>query len=404
MILVVFLGLVALLVVLALVMGVPFQYNARSLLVRKVTTLATALGIALVVFVFAGALMLGDISRVLAAAGRPDTVIILRKGSDAELSSAIGNDYLGLFRGPAQVSQAGGVIGEIVVVVIADHIDGTGSSNVLVRGTPAEGIAFRPEIKIISGRAPRPGTNEVMVGSGIAGRFKGLANGESLDLRRNRPLSVVGVFTAGGASYESEVWGDLDYVRNALGRQAVVSSGRVRLTSPADFDAYRQAIETDKRFSMKVMRESDYNEKQSQATASFLKTMGIIIAVLFSIAAMLGAAITMNGAVAHRNREIGTLRALGFSRRSILTAFLLEAILLAAIGGVIGSALVLLLSAFVSFPVINFQTFSEIVIRFHASPAVFAKALIFSGVMGLIGGLFPAIRASRVSPIEAMRG
>jgi putative ABC transport system permease protein len=404
MILVVFLGLVALLVVIALVTGVPFQYNARSLLVRKVTTLATAVGIALVVFVFAGALMLGDISRVLAAAGRPDTVIVLRKGSDAELSSAIGNDYLGLFRGPAQVSQAGGVIGEIVVVVIADHIDGTGSSNVLVRGTPAEGIAFRPEIKIVSGRAPRPGTNEVIVGSGIAGRFKGLANGESLDLRRNRPLSVVGVFSAGGASYESEVWGDLDYVRNALGRQAVVSSARVRLTSPADFDAYRQAIETDKRFSMKVMRESDYNEKQSQATASFLKTMGIIIAVLFSIAAMLGAAITMNGAVAHRNREIGTLRALGFSRRSILTAFLLEAILLAAIGGVIGSVLVLLLSAFVTIPVINFQTFSEIVISFHASPAVFAKALIFSGVMGLIGGLFPAIRASRVSPIEAMRG
>jgi putative ABC transport system permease protein len=355
MILVVFLGLVALLVVIALVTGVPFQYNARSLLVRKVTTLATAVGIALVVFVFAGALMLGDISRVLAAAGRPDTVIVLRKGSDAELSSAIGNDYLGLFRGPAQVSQAGGVIGEIVVVVIADHIDGSGSSNVLVRGTPAEGIAFRPEIKIVSGRAPRPGTNEVIVGSGIAGRFKGLANGESLDLRRNRPLSVVGVFSAGGASYESEVWGDLDYVRNALGRQAVVSSARVRLTSPADFDAYRQAIETDKRFSMKVMRESDYNEKQSQATASFLKTMGIIIQ-------------------------------------------------LAAIGGVIGSVLVLLLSAFVTIPVINFQTFSEIVISFHASPAVFAKALIFSGVMGLIGGLFPAIRASRVSPIEAMRG
>jgi putative ABC transport system permease protein len=383
---------------------VPVQYNARSLFVRKVTTFATAFGIALVVVVFAGALMIGDVSRVLAAAGRPDTVIILRKGSDAELSSAIGNDYLGLFRGPAQVSQAGGAIGEIIVVVIADHIDGSGSSNVLVRGTPAEGIAFRPEIKVVSGRAPKPGTSEVMVGSGIAGRFHGLAIGGSLDLRRNRPLSVVGVFSADGASYESEVWGDLDYVRNALGREAVVSSVRVRLNSPADFDAYRQTIETDKRFSMKVMRESDYNEKQSQQTASFLKFLGIVVAVLFSIAAMLGAAITMNGAVAHRTREIGTLRALGFSRSAILTSFLIEAIVLAAIGGLIGSAIVLLLSTFVSIPVINFQTFSEIVIRLHASPEVFAKALIFSGVMGLIGGLFPAIRASRVSPIEAMRG
>lgn len=383
---------------------VPVQYNARSLFVRKVTTFATAFGIALVVVVFAGALMIGDVSRVLAAAGRPDTVIILRKGSDAELSSAIGNDYLGLFRGPPQVSQTGGAIGEIIVVVIADHIDGSGSSNVLVRGTPAEGIAFRPEIKLVSGRAPKPGTNEVMVGSGIAGRFHGLAIGGSLDLRRNRPLSVVGVFSADGASYESEVWGDLDYVRNALGREAVVSSARVRLNSPADFDAYRQTIETDKRFSMKVMRESDYNEKQSQQTASFLKFLGIVVAVLFSIAAMLGAAITMNGAVAHRTREIGTLRALGFSRSAILTSFLIEAIVLAAIGGLIGSAIVLLLSTFVSIPVINFQTFSEIVIRLHASPEVFAKALIFSGVMGLIGGLFPAIRASRVSPIEAMRG
>ncbi|MEO7731029.1 MAG: FtsX-like permease family protein [Kofleriaceae bacterium] len=382
---------------------VPVQYNARSLWVRKVTTFATAFGIALVVFVFAGALMLGDVSRVLAAAGRPDNVIILRKGSDAELTSAIANDYLGLFRGPAQVSQATGLIGEIIVVVIADHMDGSGSSNVLVRGTPAEGLAFRPEIKIVSGRAPKPGTNEVMVGTGIAGRFKGLLQGQTIDLRRNRPLMVVGEFSADGGGYESEVWGDLDYVRNALGRQAVVSSARVRLNNPAEFDAYRQLIETDKRFSMKVMRESDYYEKQSAQTASFLKMLGLVVAILFSLAAMIGAAITMNGAVANRTREIGTLRALGFSRLAILTSFLLEALFLAAIGGVLGSALVLVLTVFVSFPVINFQTFSEIVIRFHATPAVFVKALIFSGVMGLVGGLFPAIRASRVSPIEAMR-
>jgi putative ABC transport system permease protein len=383
---------------------VPFQYNARSLLVRKITTLATAVGIALVVFVFAGALMLGEgVNRAFATAGRPDTVVIMRKGSDAELTSAIGNEYIALFRGPAQVSQAGGVIGEIVVVVIADRSDGSGSSNVLVRGTPPDGAAFRPEFKIVSGRAPKSGTNEVVVGSAIAGRFKGLSEGGSLDLRRNRPLNVVGVFSAGGSSYESEVWGDLDYIRNALGREAVVSSARVRLRSPSDFDAYRATIEDDKRFAMKVTRESDYFAKQSENTANFLKYSGIIMAILFSLAAMLGAAITMNGAVAHRTREIGTLRALGFSRLAILTSFLSEAITLAIIGGVIGSVLVLLLS-FVKFPIINFQTFSEIVISFAATPAVFTKALVFSGVMGLIGGLIPAIRASLVSPIEAMRG
>jgi putative ABC transport system permease protein len=382
---------------------VPVQYNARSLMVRKTTTLATAGGIALVVFVFAGALMLREgVNRAFAASGRTDTVVIVRKGSDAELSSAIGNEYLALFRSPAQVSQSGGMIGEIVVVLIGDHADGSGSSNVLVRGTPPEGIAFRPEVKITSGRAPKPGTNEVIVGSGIAGRFKGLAIGSSFDLKRNRPLNIVGVFSAGGSSYESEIWGDLDYIRNSLGREAIVSSARVRLNSAADFDAYRDQIENDKRFSMKAMREPDYLDKQSEQTRVFLSFSGILMAVLFSIAAMLGAAITMNGAVAHRSREIGTLRALGFSRRAILTSFLLEAIVLAVVGGLVGSALVLLLS-FVSFPIINFQTFSEIVFSFHATPAVFIRALVFSGFMGLLGGLIPAIRASRVSPIEAMR-
>lgn len=383
---------------------VPVQYNARSLLVRKVTTLATALGIALVVSMFAGALMLAEgINRAFSTAGRADTVVIVRKGSDAELSSAIGNDYVALFRGPAQVSQASGVIGELVIVVIVDHEDGSGSSNVLVRGTPPDGIAFRPEVKIISGRAPKPGTNEVIVGSAIAGRFKGLSKGQSIDLRRNRPANVVGVFSAAGSSYESEVWGDLDYIRNSLGRQAVVSSARVRLNSPSDYDAYRQIIENDPRFSMKVTRESDYLAKQSENTANFLEVTGMVMAILFSLAAMLGAAITMNGAVAHRTREIGTLRALGFSRRAILTSFLIEAIVLSVVGGLIGSALVLLLS-FKTFPIINFQTFSEIVLSFAVTPAVFVKALVFSGVMGLIGGLVPAIRASRVSPIEAMRG
>jgi putative ABC transport system permease protein len=382
---------------------VPIQYNVRSLVVRKVTTIATALGITLVVFVFAGVLMLlAGINRVLATGGRPDNVIILRKGSDAELPSVISGDHLGLFRGPAQVAQATGVIGEIVVVITAERIDGSGVSNVLVRGTPPEGHTFRPELKITKGRAPKPGTNEVIVGQGISGRFKGTAPGESFDLRRNRPLQVVGVFSAGGSSYESEVWGDLDVVRRSLGREAAVSSARVRLNSAADFDAYRDLIENDKRFSMKVVRETDFYASQVEVNSRFFKYTGIGLAILFSLAAMIGAALTMNGAVAHRTREIGTLRALGFSRASILLSFVIESVVLALVGGAAGSVLVLLLS-FVQFPTLNFVTFSEIVIRFHATSAVFAWSILFSGLMGLIGGLFPAIRASRISPIEAMR-
>lgn len=384
---------------------VPIRYNVRSLMVRKVTTIATAVGIALVVFVFAAAQMLGEgAQRAMLSSGRDDNVIILRKGSDAELSSGIGNDYKKLGDRPEVAQVAGaGAIGEIVIVITAELSNGEGLTNVLVRGMPAEGIAFRPEAKIVSGRAPKPGTNEVIVGRGISGRFKGIGPGQSFDLRRNRPLQVVGEFTAGGSSYESEVWGDLDVIRRSLGRDDGVSSVRVRLADPSKFEAYRMAVEADKTFSVKAMREPDYYRKQGEGTAQFLTIMGTMIAILFSLAAMLGAAITMNGAVANRTREIGTLRALGFARRSILVSFVLEAIFLSVMGGAIGLVFVMLLSL-VSFPVMNFQTFSEIVIGFRATPQIIVSALVFSVVMGLLGGLFPAIRAARVSPVEAMRG
>ena len=384
---------------------VPVRYNTRSLLVRKITTSLTAGGIALVVFVFAAAQMFGEgAKRAMLASGRADHVIILRKGSDAELSSGIGNDYkkLGDLPGVAQVGGVG-AIGEIVIVITAELADGSGGlSNVLVRGMPAEGVAFRPEVKIVSGRAPKPGTNEVIVGRAISGRFKGIGPGQSFDLRRNRPLQVVGEFTAGGASYESEVWGDLDVVRKYLGRESVVSSVRVRLTDPSKFEAYRLAVEADKVFSVKAMRERDYYRKQAEGT-QFLVIGFTGIAILFALAAMLGAAITMNGAVANRTREIGTLRALGFSRGSILVSFVLEAMLLTLIGGTVGVVLVQILSLF-SFRTMNFMTFSDVVITFQATPAIVISALVFSAVMGLLGGLFPAIRASRVSPVEAMRG
>ncbi len=384
---------------------VPIRYNVRSLLVRKVTTIATAGGIALVVFVFAAARMLGEgAERAMTSSGRDDNVIILRKGADAELSSGVGNDYKKLGDRP-EVAQVGGVgaIGEIVIVITAELADGSGGlSNVLVRGMPAEGIAFRPEVKIVSGRAPKPGTNEVIVGRAISGRFKGVGPNQSFELRRNRPLQVVGEFAAAGSSYESEVWGDLDVIRKYLGRESVVSSVRVRLTDPSKFEAYRMAVEGDKVFSVKVMRERDYYQKQAEGTSQFLTITGTIIAILFSIAAMLGAAITMNGAVANRSKEIGTLRALGFSRLAILTSFVLESMILAVGGGIIGLGFVMLLTM-VSFPVMNFQTFSEIIIGFQATPGIVVGALIFSAAMGLLGGLTPAIRASRVSPIEAMR-
>jgi putative ABC transport system permease protein len=387
---------------------VPIRYNVRSLFVRKVTTFATAAGIALVVFVFAAAAMLGEgVDRALGSSGRADTVIVLRKGSDAELSSSVSGEALGMLRGSTAVATGapgGGVIGEVVLVVTAPLVDDASKiSNVLVRGMPADGMKFRPEAKIVSGRAPTPGTNEVVVGRAINGRFKNITLGKSFELRRNRPLQVVGVFETGGTSFESEVWGDVDAIRTAVGRGSAVSSARVRLTNPSAFEGYRAAIEADKRLNLKVQREDEYFRSQSEQTSAFLSGLGTIIAILFSLAAMIGAAITMNGAVAHRTREIGTLRALGFSKGAILFSFVLEAIFLSLMGAAIGLVLVQLLQL-VTFPTMNFQTFSEIIITFRATPQIIVTSLIFSMIMGLLGGMIPAIRASRVSPVEAMRG
>lgn len=391
---------------------VPLRYNVRSLFVRKVTTFATAIGIALVVFVFAGALMLNEgVNRAVQSSARPDNVIVLRKGSDNELSSGFPQANLALLASSSQAAKGdGNVIGEIVVVVTAERVGGNGAiSNITVRGMPETGRAFH-DVKLVSGTWPKPGTDEAMIGRAINGRFldpsgsgKVIEPGNKFDLKRNRSLNIVGVFEASGSTYEAEVWGDIDVIRKHLGREGIYSSARVRLASATDFDAFRDTIERDPQLSVKVQREADYLSSQSEQIAGFLTVMGIAIAVLFSLAAMIGAAITMNAAVANRSREIGTLRALGFGKGSILFSFLFEAILLSVLGAAIGSVLVLLLTRF-SFPVMNFQTFSEIVITFAASPGVFITSLIFSIGMGLLGGLVPAIRAARVSPIEAMRG
>jgi putative ABC transport system permease protein len=390
---------------------VPFRYNVRSLWARKLTTAATALGLALVVFVYAASLMLTEgVRRAIVTGGRADNVIVLRKGADSELASIIESDDLGAVLAQPQVSQAVGAIGELVMIVTALRNDGTGGvSNLLIRGVSANSAALRPDIRMVEGRAPRPGTGEVMIGRGATGRFLDPSGsgdpielGRRFDIKRNRPLEVVGVFSAGGSSYESEVWGDLDVIRRVSGREGTVSSVRVRLSTPEGFDAYKQAIERDPRLGLKVQREIDYYADQSSQISGVLAGLGVALAIMFSIAAMLGAAITMNAAVASRAREIGTLRALGFSRWSILASFVLEAITLAALGGGLGSTLVLSLGL-VSFHMVNFQTLSDIVIRFTATPDMFASAMIFAGAMGLLGGLGPALRAMRVSPVEAMR-
>jgi putative ABC transport system permease protein len=333
---------------------------------------------------------------------------VLRKGSDAELASSIENRLVSLINAAPGVARdsSGAPVGsgEVVIVITLDKV-GTADqvSNVGVRGVSEAALKLRPEIRITDGRPARPGTDEVIVGRAIRGRFKGVELGSSFELKKNRPVTVVGVFDAGGASFESEVWADIDTVRTSFGREGLVSSVTVKLESASKLDAFESAVETDKQLGLEAMRESVFYEKASEGTTQFVTVFGMVIAVLFSFGAMIGAMITMYAAVAQRRREVGTLRALGFSSPAILLSFLLEAVLLALAGGVLG-ALAASAMSLVKFSMMNFATWSEVVFSFEPTPGILVASVVFGGAMGLVGGFLPAVRAARTSPIEAMRG
>lgn len=386
---------------------IPIQYNLRSLAARKTTTLMTAGGVGLVVFAVAAAMMLvAGVKKTLVTTGGPDVAIVMRKGSDNELSSTIEDSSVGLIRALPGIKQSGGaaqVVGEVIIVNAMEKMGVAGVTNVTLRGIPDKGFDFRPNLKIIAGRALKPGSDEVMVGARIRGRFKGMDLEQTFEIKKGRAVKVVGIFEDAGSSYESEVFADVDTIRSAYGREGMVSSVRVRLESEGRFDAFQAAVESDKRLGLQAQREPAYYEKLSEGTSLFIGAIGLLISVFGAMGAIIGAMITMYAAVAHRQREIGTLRALGFSRLSILTSFLIESIVLALAGGVIGTIAALGLGT-VKISIMNFSSWSECVFRFEPTPQVLVSAFVLAGGMGLIGGFLPALRASRVSPILAMRG
>ncbi|HMJ14024.1 MAG TPA: ABC transporter permease [Polyangiaceae bacterium] len=390
---------------------IPISYNVRSLFVRKATTIATALGIALVVFVLASSLMLSaGIERTMGRSGSPSNAIVLRKGSDAELSSNFESRLVSLILAAPGVKkdETGAPLGagEVMVVVALEKIgDEPGRvSNVQVRGVTDNVLKVRPEARVIVGRAPKPGSDEAMIGKSIRGRFAGVDLDSSFELKKNRRVKVVGVFEAQGSSSESEIWTDIDTLRNSLGREGLVSSVTARLESDskATFDAFSATVQNDKQLGLEALRQSTYFEKSSENTAVFISALGISITVIFSLGAIIGAVITMYAAVAQRQREIGTLRALGFSRLTILSSFLLESVVLALVGGVVGGLAALCMS-FVRFSMMNFATWSEIVFSFEPTVPIIVTSIVVGAVMGVLGGVFPAVRAARVSPIDAMR-
>jgi putative ABC transport system permease protein len=387
---------------------IPIRYNLRSLVVRRTTSLATLLGIAMVVFMLAAAMMLtAGLDKTLTLAGSADHAIVIRKGADSELASTIETNTLGLILAAPGVKKdsAGKPIGagEIVTVILGDKVGDEGKvSNVLVRGVADNVMALRPETRIIAGRPARPGSDEVIVGQQIRGRFKGMDLNQSFELKKNRKVTVVGIFECGGSSFESEVWADIETVRSSFGREGTVTSATVTLESPTKHDVFEAAVEQDKRIGLEVMREQTYYEKQSEATGKLFSVLGWFISIFFIVAAVIGAFITMNTAVAHRQREIGTMRALGFSRFSVLVSFTLECVVLAIVAAVLGLLASLALTL-VKVPVINGQTWSEIVFTFQMTPNIVVTAVIVGGVTGLLGGIIPAIRAALLRPIDAFR-
>jgi putative ABC transport system permease protein len=387
---------------------IPIKYNVRSLAVRKATTLATAGGIALVVFVLASSLMLSaGIKKTLGSSGKPDNAIVLRMGSDAELGSVIESSSIPLILAAPGIKTGdkGQPLGaaEIVVVGAMDKLGTDGVTNVSIRGVGDDVMQFRPEVKLVAGRMPQPGTDEALVGARIRGRIRGVDLDQSFDIKKNRPVKVVGIFEADGSAYESEIWVDRELLRQTYGRLGVVSSVRVHLDSPTKFDAFRAGVENDKRLGLQAVRETAFYEKQSEGASIFVGALGSIVSVFFAVGAMIGAMITMYAAVANRQREIGTLRALGFSRSSVLGSFLLEAVLLSFVGGAVGAAASMAMG-FVHLSMVNMASWSEVVFSFDPTPKVLGIALGFACGMGLLGGLFPAVRAARTSPLQAIRG
>ncbi len=385
--------------------NIPLLYSIRNLWTRRLTTVLTVTGMALVVFVFAAVLMLArGLEETLVQTGSYDNVVVIRKSSESEVQSGVERQQASIIEMQPEI--ATGVDGkplvakELVVLITLPKRGTEKPSNVVIRGIEEQSMNLRPQVKLVQGRVPRMGSSEIIAGSNIAKRFEGGGLGESLRFGM-RDWTIVGVFDAGNTAFSSEIWGDVDQFMQAF-RRPVYSSVILRLREPLRFEELKNRIENDPRLSLEALRETRYYEKQSEMMAKFLRILGITLTLIFSTGAIIGAMITMYAAVANRVSEIGTLRALGFQRKNILAAFLFESMLLGLIGGLLGLFCASFLQ-FITVSTLNFQTFSELAFSFTLTVEIFFEALLFSLIMGFVGGVLPAVHASRMNIVEALR-
>jgi putative ABC transport system permease protein len=384
---------------------IPLAYSWKNLWARKLTTLLTAAGMALVVYVFATVLMLSEgLKHTLVATGSPANVMVIRRGSETEVQSSVSRDEAAVIESlPGIASGASGrpaVSKEALVLMVLPKRDSGKRSNITIRGVSPAGLALRPQVRIVEGRMFRPGSSEIIAGRRIAEGFKGAGLGETLRFGL-RDWTVVGVFDAGNTAFGSEIWGDVDQLMQAFRRDAY-SSVIFTLRDPGGFESVQAALGKDPRLTVEAKREVEFYAEQSEQMARFLSILGFSLSIVFSLGAIIGAIITMYGAVASRTREIGTLRALGFRRSGILAAFLLESLLLGLMGGLIGVGLASGMQ-WLTISTMNWQTFAELAFSFDLTPAIILESLGFALAMGLLGGLLPAIRAARMDLIESLR-
>ena len=386
-------------------MKIFFSYSIRNLWTRKLTTVLTTSGMALVVFVFAAVLMLADgLQKTLIETGSYDNVVVIRKAAESEVQSGVERLQASIVETQPEIATGPDgkkLVAKELVVLIALPKRRTGNpSNVVIRGIEEQSLTLRPQVKLIKGRMPRPGSSEIIAGSSIAKRFMGGDIGETLRFAM-RDWSVVGIFDAGNTSFNSELWGDVNQFMQAF-RRPVFSSVIFRLRNTTEFEKIKSRIENDPRLTLDALREPQYYKKQSEIMAKFLRILGLALTTIFSLGAVIGAMITMYSAVANRVFEIGTMRALGFQRRSILAAFLMESLLLGFLGGIAGLFFASFLQLF-TISTMNWQTFSELAFSFTLTYKIILFAMIFSLTMGLVGGVFPALRASRMNIVDSLR-
>ncbi len=386
-------------------MNIPLSYSYRNLVTRRLTTALTAGGMALVVFVFAAVLMLAEgLRQTLVATGSFDNAIVLRASAESEVQSILDRDQTAIVMAQPEIAlNANGnplVDRELIVLFNLRKRGSNNPSNVTIRGVSPTGLELRPEVKLAPGRMFRPGSAEIVTGKDIAQRFAGAGLGETLHFAL-RAWTVVGVLDAGNTAFSSEIWGDIDQMQQAF-RRPIFSTVVLRLRSTGDFSQLKQRLESDPRLTVQVKREITFYEDQSKRMADFIRLLGLVLTIIFSLGAVLGAMITMYAAVATRTVEIGTLRALGFSRGNILTAILLESLLIGLFGGLAGLGAASLMQ-FLTISTTNWQTFSEVAFNFSLTPDIAGKSLLFGIGMGLVGGFLPAIQAARMNIVESLR-